>query len=66
MTTSKPDHYLMSLTGWIPNIYELIPGKPRFGPLTATAKGPKQELSAGNWTSVDIIKENYGSIYFYN
>jgi hypothetical protein len=66
MATFKPQRYPMNLTGWIPNVYEIIPGKPRFGTLTTMIKDLQRELSAGNLKSVDIVKEYYRSIFSYN
>lgn len=66
MTTMRPRHHPASLTGWIPNISDIVPGQPRFDTLITTVKDLQQELSTGDLTSVDIVKEYYHSILSYN
>uniref|UniRef100_A0A093UVR3 Putative amidase n=1 Tax=Talaromyces marneffei PM1 TaxID=1077442 RepID=A0A093UVR3_TALMA len=66
MTTMRPRHHPASLTGWIPNISDIVPGQPRFDTLITTVKDLQQELSTGDLTSVDIVKEYYNSILSYN
>jgi hypothetical protein len=55
-----------NLTGWIPSVIDIIHGQPRFDTLTVTVKDLLRDLSAGNLSSVDIVKEYYRSILSYN
>lgn len=55
-----------NLTGWIPNVNDIIHGQSRFDTLTVTVKDLLRGLSAGNLSSVDIVKEYYRSILSYN
>lgn len=62
----KPPRHPANLTGWIPEVNNIVSGQPRFDTVTTTVRDLQRELTTGNLTSVDIVKEYYRSILSYN
>lgn len=56
----------MNLSGWIPRVEDIVQEKPLFDTLTATASSLQLELTAGNLTSVQIVRQYYHAIFSFN